>query len=146
MRGTELGAVQSLVKPIASKMLVEMASYAVRLCRSRQHVPVRERPQALSVSATDAKNEFGRILEKAIQGGTVLITKHDTPKAVLISVDEFNALTGAGRVELDALSGEFDTLLARMQTPAARAGMQAAFDASPKRLGRAAVAAARQRG
>lgn len=99
-----------------------------------------------TVTATAAKNEFGRVLEKAIQGGIVVITKHDQPKAVLISVREFNALTSANRMKLDALSGEFDALLARMQTPAARAGMEAAFNASPKQLGKAAVAIARKRG
>jgi hypothetical protein len=41
---------------------------------------------------------------------------------------------------------QFDALLARMQTPGARAGMKMAFDASPKQLGKAAVAAARKRG
>jgi len=75
-----------------------------------------------------------------------VITKHDAPKAVLISVNEFNALSRANRVKLDTLSGEFDELLARMQTPASRVGMKAAFDASPKQLGKAAVAAARRRG
>jgi antitoxin Phd len=101
---------------------------------------------ASTVTATDAKNEFGRVLEKVIQGGIVVITKHDEPKAVLISLGEFNALTNASRIKLDTLSGEFDALLARMQTPAASAGMKAAFDASPKQLGRAAVRAARKRG
>jgi PHD/YefM family antitoxin component YafN of YafNO toxin-antitoxin module len=81
-----------------------------------------------------------------IQGGTVVITKHDAPKAVLISIDEFEALSRANQAQLDALSGEFDAVLARMQTPAARAGMKAAFGASPKQLGKAAVAAARKRG
>jgi len=76
----------------------------------------------------------------------VVITKHDAPKAVLVSVDEFNALAGAAESKLDTLSSEFDALLARMQTRKARAGMKAAFDASPKQLGRAAVAAARKRG
>jgi antitoxin Phd len=101
---------------------------------------------AFTVTATDVKNEFGRVLEKVIQGGIVLITKHDQPKAVLLSVREFNALANANRIKLDTLSGEFDALLARMQTPAARAGMKAAFDASPKQLGKAAVAVARKRG
>jgi antitoxin Phd len=104
-----------------------------------------KRSGAVSISATDAKNEFGRILKRAIQGGTVVITKHVAPKAVLISVDEFDALPRANQVQLDTLSSEFDALLARMQTPAARAGMKAAFDASPKRMGKAAVAAARRR-
>jgi prevent-host-death family protein len=101
---------------------------------------------ASRITATEAKNEFGRVLEKAIQGGVVVITKHDEPKAVLISVREFHALANAGRTRLDTLTAEFDALLARMQQPGARAGMQAAFDASPKQLGAAAVAAARKRG
>ncbi len=108
--------------------------------------PSSERTGAISISATDAKNEFGRILEKVIQGGAVVITRHNAPKAVLISMNEFNVLSRANRIKLDTLSGEFDALLARMRTPAARARMQAAFSASPKQLGRAAVAAARRRG
>jgi prevent-host-death family protein len=104
------------------------------------------RTGAVRISATVAKNEFGRILERVIQGGTVVITKHDAPKAVLISIDEFDALARANQIKLDTLSGEFDALLARMQTSAARAGMKAAFNASPKQLGKAAVAAARKRG
>jgi hypothetical protein len=50
------------------------------------------------------------------------------------------------QVKIDTLSGEFHALLVRMQTPAARAGVQAAFDASPEQLGKAAVALARKRG
>ncbi len=94
-----------------------------------------------SISATVAKNEFGRVLEQVIQGATVVITRHSLPKAVLISMDEFNALSSSHRTEFDTLSGEFDLLLAGMQTPASRAGMKAAFGASPRRLGRAAAAA-----
>lgn len=105
-----------------------------------------EPTQSVAISATEAKNEFGRILERVIQGAKVVITKHDSPKAVLISMDEFNALSNAHRAELEALSEEFDGLLAKMQTPAVRAGMNAAFHATPKELGKAAVAAARKRG
>ena len=103
-------------------------------------------PETVSVSATVAKNEFGNILEQAILGRTVVITKHDTPKAVLNSMDEFNALSAAPRVALDTLSADFDRLLAAMQAPGARTAMQAAFDAPSKALGRAALAAARKRG
>ena len=105
-----------------------------------------ERVDTSSVTATDAKKEFARVLEMVIQGGVVVITKHDAPKAVLLSVDEFNALASAPQHRLDALSGQFDAMLARMQTPKARAGMTAAFAASPKQRGRAAAAAARRRG
>lgn len=102
------------------------------------------RAREVSVTATQAKKEFGAILEKAIQGGVVVITKHDAPKAVLISIDEFMARTPESKI--NSLSAEFDELLARMQRPGARASMQAAFNASPVQLGKAARAAARRRG
>jgi antitoxin Phd len=97
-------------------------------------------------TATTAKNEFGRILEMVTKGGAVVITKHGAPKAVLISVDEFNALSHASEKKLDSLTNEFDALLARMQTPHARAAMRSAFEASPLLLGAAAVAAAKKSG
>jgi len=100
----------------------------------------------LTISATNAKNEFASLLETVLRGGQVVITKHDQPKAVLIGLDDFNALSRGSEVMLDTLSGEFDALLARMQTPEARAGMQAAMEASPEELGKAAVRAARKRG
>ncbi|MBI1735684.1 MAG: type II toxin-antitoxin system Phd/YefM family antitoxin [Candidatus Rokubacteria bacterium] len=105
-----------------------------------------DRVDASSFTATEAKNEFGRALDIVNGGGVVVITKRDAPKAVLVSVEEFNALARTAERTLDTLSNEFDAMLARMQTRQARAGMKAAFDASPERLGRAAVAAARKRG
>src|SRR5258706_12880493 len=98
-----------------------------------------------SISATDAKNEFGRILEKVIQGGTVVITKHHEPKAVLMSINDFNEIPRASRVKRDTLSAEFDPLLARMQTPAARPGLRAPLKGLPDQIGKAAVVAARRR-
>lgn len=98
-----------------------------------------------AVAATRLKNEFGTVLEQAVRGGAVAITRHDTPKAVLISYDEFQALVKDRTPSLNDLSAEYDVLLARMQTPKSRKGMQAAFNASPAELGRAAVKAARKR-
>jgi prevent-host-death family protein len=123
----------------------------VNTARSRAPLPAfrnrrGERVEASSFTATDAKKQFARVLEMVLQGGAVVITKHDAPKAILLSVDEFNALTKATESTLDTLTADFDALLTRMQTPRARAGMKAAFAASPKELGRAAVAAARKRG
>ena len=96
-----------------------------------------------SVPATRFKNEFGAIFEQAALGGAVAITKHNTPKAVLLSYAEFQALTRSSSPVLDELDDEFDALLAGMQTAGAKAGLAAAFDASPEELGRAAVKAAR---
>ena len=96
-----------------------------------------------TVAATRVKNEFGAVLEQALRGGAVAITRHDTPKAVLIAYDEFEALVRDRASSLYDLHAEYDVLLARMQTPAAKRGMAAAFDATPAQLGRAAVKAAR---
>jgi hypothetical protein len=51
----------------------------------------------------------------------------------------------AASSHLDALSGNFEGMLERMQTPAARKGMEAAFNADPEALGRAAASAVRRR-
>ena len=96
-----------------------------------------------TVAATRFKNEFGAIFEQAAVGGAVAITKHNTPKAVLLSYAEFEALTKASAPALDELTERFDTLLERMQTPTAKAAMASAFDATPEQLGRAAVKQAR---
>jgi antitoxin Phd len=95
-----------------------------------------------TVAATRVKNEFAAILDQASSGGAVAITRHDMPKAVLISYEEFESLVKARAHTLDDLSAEFDGMLVRMQTPEARKGAEAAFNASPAELGRAAVAAA----
>lgn len=98
-----------------------------------------------AVAATRLKNEFGTVLEQALRSGAVAITRHDTPKAVLVSYDEFQSLVKARSHNLSDLGAEYSVLLARMHTPKARKGMKAAFNASPAELGRAAVKAARKR-
>ena len=101
---------------------------------------------ALSVTATEAKNRFGPLLEAAIKGSSVVITRHNAPKAVLLSMAEFEALTRGRDAELATLSAEFDTMLAGMQGGASRAAAKAAFNATPHDLGKLAVAGARRRG
>lgn len=95
------------------------------------------------VAATRLKNEFGTVFEQAAVNGAVVITKHNAPRAVLLSYAEFEALTASATPALDDLTGRFDELLAAMQTPNAKAGVGAAFDATPEELGAAAVKAAR---
>lgn len=101
--------------------------------------------EPVKISATEAKNKLGEVLDSVMQRGMVLITKHEAPKAVLLSMEEYGALSRATETRLDTLNDEFNALLARMQTAKARAGMKAAFAASPSQLGKAAVAAARRR-
>jgi len=96
-----------------------------------------------TVAATRVKNEFGQILEQAAHTGAVAITRHDTTKAVLLSVAEFESLVSARSRTLGVLTNEFDEMLERMQTEESRKGMKAAFNASPAQLGRSAVKGAR---
>lgn len=98
-----------------------------------------------TVAASRFKNEFGAIFERAALGGAIAITKHATPKAVLLSYAEFESLVKSRLPALDDWGEQFDRLLARMQTPKARRGMAAAFSASPAKLGRAALKAAARR-
>ncbi|MDD4868083.1 MAG: type II toxin-antitoxin system Phd/YefM family antitoxin [Mycobacterium sp.] len=96
-----------------------------------------------TVTSTRLKNEFGAVFDQAAVTGAVVITKHDTPRAVLLSYAEFEALIASVTPALDDLSERFDKLLATMQTPQAKEGVTAAFDATPQELGAAAVRAVR---
>ncbi len=80
-----------------------------------------------------------------MRGERVFITKRDTPKAVLLSLQEFHSLAEAPTSHINDLTSEFDALLERMQRPGQRRKMQAALSASPKKMGTLAVAAARKR-
>lgn len=81
-------------------------------------------------AATEAKNEFGQVLETALRSGAVAITKHDAVKAVLLSVEEYEKLLPPAG-ELDLLTAEFDALLGEMQTARARQAAWDAFHAPP---------------
>ena len=99
-----------------------------------------------AIAASEVKNKFGAILDRAAQGGAVAITRHDTTKAVLISIEEFQSLTAGRDSSLMALGAEFDGLLAQMQTSAHRKGIEKAFAAAPGQLGKTAVKAAAAHG
>lgn len=113
------------------------------LVELRRELEAAGRPgvELVAVSATEARNEFATFLEKAIARAVVVIHKQDTPKAVLLSLEALRSLLS--RPVLNTLTAEWDALLAKMQTPKARAGMMAAWNATPEEIGRAAVRAAR---
>ncbi len=95
-----------------------------------------------SVSASDAKNGFGRILARVAADGGVTITRRNEPIAVVIPVDAYARLAGAEADLLGTLAAEFDALLDRMQAPGMAEAMQRAFDLPAEDLGAAAVGAA----
>lgn len=99
----------------------------------------------VTVTATDAQSHFGRVFERAIRDEVVVITRHNAPRAVLLSIDRYNELVRAGESALDSLTAEFDALLDRLQSPGARAALQQAFAYPPDELARAAVSDAARR-
>lgn len=107
------------------------------------HRPVADAAE-VEISATDAQNEFGRVLDRAAGDDVVVITRHNVPRAVLISVDRYRALARGDTRVLDTLSAEFDALLREMQRPETTAGIARGFATSPEDMGRAALVAARR--
>ena len=58
------------------------------------------------VLATEAQNNFGRVLGKVAEEGVVYITKYDRPQAVVLSVDRYEALVGESNPELADLANK----------------------------------------
>lgn len=100
----------------------------------------RELVDAPQYTASEAKHKFGQLLDAALRDGPVAITRQHKPLAVLISLDEYRALTQAEDRTLATLSAEFDRRYAAMQSPEAAAAMQRAFDTPAAQLGAFAAA------
>lgn len=96
-----------------------------------------------SVSATALANGMQKVSNDVMAKGTIVITRHDKPAMVLLSVERYLKLEQAAEPHLDALTRQFDDMLARMQGPQAAQAMDDAFAMSPQDLGKAAVRAAR---
>lgn len=97
--------------------------------------------QLPSVSATQLVAGIQKVGRTVAAHGAVLITKHDQPAFVLMSVERYRELQRAAEPDLGALGGEFDAMLARMQDQGE--ALADAFAMGPDALGQAAVKAAR---
>lgn len=94
-------------------------------------------------TASEAKHNFGQLLDTALRAGPVTITKQRRPAAVLLSLDDYQQLTQAEDRTLAVLSAEFDRRYETMQAPGAAAAMQRAFDIPVEQLGVFAAASVR---
>ena len=110
-----------------------MSSSAIRVRNARG-----ELVEAARISSSDAKNGFGRILERVTKEGGVAITLRNEPKFVVVPVETYQRMAHADSRSLDTLTDEFDALLDRMQEPGVRAAMERAFSMTPEELGHAA--------
>jgi antitoxin Phd len=95
--------------------------------------------EAAHMTASEAKNGFGRVLDRVAKEGAVVITKHDRPDAVIMSIDAYQRLTESKKPDLDLLTAEFDALYERLQHPDTAQKMEAVFALEPGALGRVAV-------
>ena len=84
------------------KQLLEEESMVEEAVNKAITALTERRPEVESYSATEAKNAFGQLLDRTIAGGMVAITRHHEPRAVLLSIDEY------------------ETLMARVEDPIAR--------------------------
>jgi prevent-host-death family protein len=93
------------------------------------------------ISATDFKIHFGKTLDEALHGRTVRITRHGraAERLVLLREEDLVRLRSGMKSPLEDLREQFDTLLARMQTPQARAAAASISTAGMDMLGEAAV-------
>jgi len=99
--------------------------------------------QLPSVSATQLVAGIQKVGRAVAAHGAVLITKHEQPAYVLMSVERYRELQRAAEPDLGALGGEFDAMLARMQGQGD--AMADAFAMAPEAVAQAAVKAARPR-
>ena len=112
------------------------------------HIPQESAPRLAempTISATELKNATADVFEQVAARRAVAITRHDKPRAVLLSVDQYEALAAQHNPPwLEQLHEEYRGLLDRMQGPEQRAAAERAFNATPEELGEAAVWAAHQ--
>jgi prevent-host-death family protein len=95
------------------------------------------------MTATEAKNQFGRVME-AVERGPVRITRNHQVKAVVVSAARYEELlrheTSTSAPALTLLGGELEALYERMQSAEAKAGLDQALGSSPEEFGEAALA------
>ena len=96
------------------------------------------------VPAEELKNSPGAVIDRAAGGQAVVVTRRSAPRAVILSIEDFQALARERNPGLGELEGRFDELVASMRTKESRAGVSALMRASPEELGRTAAAAARK--
>ncbi len=94
------------------------------------------------VSASVLKNKFSEVARLA-SSGPLAVSRHNRREFVILTAGQYEELQQSRRAPLETLAGEFDQLVAKMNTPKARRATASLFAASGKALGKAAVKARR---
>ncbi len=92
--------------------------------------------------ASTVKNRFRDVAAQAAKGA-VAISRYSRPELVIMTAGEYVRLEKLRRDPLDALTGQFDELVAKMQTARSKNAVPALFGATSADLGKAALSASR---
>ena len=92
-------------------------------------------------SSTTLATGISTITREVLKRGAAVITKHDEPVMVLLSLDRYLQLEKAAAPDLDALTHQFDRMYAHMQARgvAARTLGALALDARSGKAGKRAI-------
>jgi antitoxin Phd len=107
---------------------------------SSKSVPNSRIQELPTVTATELKNSTADVFDQVSKTGAVAITRHDKPRAVLLTVDQYAALTQSALPGLDGLKREYEQMLDDMQKPEQREAARRAFNATPEELGATGLA------
>ncbi len=97
------------------------------------------------MTATELKNFTADVLERVTSRQAVAITRHDKPRAILLSIEQYEELTGGEGNLLAELKEQYRGMLDEMQSPEQKAGALRVFEATPEELGAAALRGAQRR-
>lgn len=92
-----------------------------------------------SFSATKLASGMQTVSSTVMARGAVVITRHEKPAMVLMSVERYLEMEQASEPNLEALTHHFDDMFTRMQGEAAAQAMAEAFAMDAAELGQAAV-------
>ena len=79
-------------------------------------------------SSTSLASGIGALTREVMKRGAAVITKHNAPVMVLVSIERYAELEKAAAPDLDALTDRFDAMYARMQSPGVAGRTIAALD------------------
>ena len=96
------------------------------------------------ITATELKNTTADVFDQVAARRAVAITRHDKPRAVLLSIEQYEALTGQRPDWLEGLYAECQDMVKRMQSPEQKAAAERLFQATPEELGEAALRGAQK--
>lgn len=92
-----------------------------------------------TVTSTVLKNATADVFDQVAAAGAVAITRHDRPRAVLMTYENYQRLVEPEVPGLDRLREEYQEFFERMQEPAQKEAAKRLFEATPEELGAAAV-------